>query len=162
MTPDTLLPLGGSATFTNESSGNPTTYLWTFQDGTPGSSSLKNPPAITFNVPGSKNVTLVVSNDYGTNTLVKTGYIYVGGVGINEHNGESLTIFPNPVKDVMTIQSSSNMSGIYLYNIAGQVVLSQMVNAKSITLNTSGLTSGIYNLKAITGNRTVNKKIVID
>jgi PKD repeat protein len=160
-TPDTLLILGGTATFTNESTGSPTTFLWTFQGGTPGSSALKNPPPITYNSPGSKDVTLVVTSDLGTNTLVKTGYIYVGGVGVNELNQNAVTVFPNPVKDIMTIQANSNIKEIMIYNAAGQVVIKQMVNAKTISVNSSGLTTGIYNLKAILDNGTVNKKVVI-
>lgn len=160
-TPDTLIALGGTSTFTNESTGNPTTYLWTFQDGTPGTSALKNPPAVTFNLPGRKNITLAVTNDYGTNTLVKTGYIYVGGVGINELNANSVSIFPNPAKDVMTIQANDNIKEIQVYNVAGQIVFSQQVNAKTTTINVSGLTTGIYNLKALLNGGTINKKVVI-
>ncbi len=160
-TPDTLLPLGGTANFTNESTGNPTTYLWTFQGGTPGSSALKNPPPIVYNSPGFKDVTLVVTSDFGTNTLVKTGYIYVGGVGVNELNQNAVTVFPNPVKDVMMIQTNSNIKEIRVYNATGQLVINLMVNAKTISINTSGMTTGIYNLKAILDNGTVNKKVVI-
>jgi PKD repeat protein len=162
MTPDTLLPLGGTATFTNESYGNPTTYLWVFQNGIPGTSPLQTPPPITYNTSGTFNVTLTVTNSLGSNTLTRTGYIHIGGVGINEQKPSVISIFPNPVRDVMTIQANSKISEIQLYNIAGQVVLSKEVNATSVTVNTSGLTSGVYNLKAVTGNGPVNKKIVIE
>jgi hypothetical protein len=40
-------------------------------------------------------------------------------------------------------------------------VINQTVNAKTITVNTSGLTTGIYTLKAILDNGTINKKVVI-
>jgi PKD repeat protein len=159
--PDTLLISGGSATFTNESTGTPTSFLWTFQDGIPPTSTLKNPPAITYNVSGFKNVTLEVTSDYGTNTLVKTGYIYVGGVGINELSQNTVNVFPNPIKDVMTVQANNNIKEIYIYNATGQLVINQTVNAKTITINTSGLTTGIYTLKAILDNGTINKKVVI-
>ena len=159
--PDTLLLLGGSATFTNESTGNPSTFLWTFQDGNPPTSTLKNPPPITYNISGRKNVTLEVTNDYGGDTKVKTGYVYVGGVGINELSGNSVSVFPNPVKDVMTVQAAGNIKEIRVYNATGQLVINSTVNAKTITVNTSGLTTGIYNMKAILDNGTINKKIVI-
>jgi PKD repeat protein len=161
MTPDTLLPLGKTATFTNESTGSPSTYYWTFTDGLPPTSTAQTPGPITYNVSGSHNVSLTVTNDYGTNTLVKTGYIYVGGVGINELNANTVSVIPNPVKDIMTVQANSNIKEIQVYNIAGQLVLNQTVNAKTITVNTSGLTTGIYNMKAILDNGTINKKVVI-
>jgi PKD repeat protein len=160
-TPDTLLLLGGSATFTNESTGNPITYLWTFQGGNPPTSALQTPPPIIYNTSGRKNVTLAVTGTWGTNTLVKTGYIYVGGVGVNDLNPNAVSVFPNPVKDVMTVQANSNINVIQVYNATGQLVINQTVNAKTITVSTSGLTTGIYNLKAILDNGSINKKVVI-
>ncbi len=160
-TPDTLVALGNSSTFTSESTGNITAYHWIFQDGSPATSNVQSPPAVTWQSPGRKNVTLTVTGDWGTNTLVKTGYIYVGGVGVNELSQNAVTVFPNPVKDVMTVQAISNIKEIQVYNATGQMVINQTVNAKTISLNTSGLTTGIYNLKAILDNGTINKKVVI-
>jgi PKD repeat protein len=157
---DTLLPFGGTATFTNESTGG-LTYLWTFQDGSPATSTLQTPPTITFLTPGAKNITLAVTNDYGTNTLTKTGYIHVGGVGVNELNPNAVSVFPNPVKDWMTVQATATIKSIQLNNIAGQLLINQTVNAKTITVNTSSLSAGVYNLEVILDNGTINKKIVI-
>lgn len=161
MTPDTLLPLGGTATFVNESTGSPTSWAWTFTDGTPSTSALQTPPAITYNLPGDHDVKLIVTNANGSNTLTKTGYIHVGGVGVNNLNANVVSVFPNPVKDVMTIQSVNNIKEIQVYNAAGQLVISETVNAKTVNVNTSGLTTGIYNLKATLENGTINKKVVI-
>jgi len=61
----------------------------------------------------------------------------------------------------MTVQANSNINVIQVYNAAGQLVINQTVNAKTITVNTSGLTTGIYNLKAILDNGSINKKVVI-
>ncbi len=158
---ETNIPLGGTATFTDQSIGSPTAWQWTFQDGTPPTSILQTPPPITYNISGLKNVTLHITSAFGTSTLVKTGYIYVGGVGVNELNQNAISVFPNPVKDVMMIQTNSNIKEIQVYNTTGQLVISQVVNAKTISVNTSGLTTGIYTLKAILDNGTVNKKVVI-
>ena len=51
-------------------------YSWTFQDGSPATSTLAN-PSVSFTSPGYKNVTLSVSNATGTGTETRTGYIYV-------------------------------------------------------------------------------------
>jgi PKD repeat protein len=161
MTPDTLITQGGTATFTNLSTGNPTTYAWTFTGGTPPSSTLKNPPGITYNIPGTYNVKLIVTGSFGSNTLTKTNYIHVGGVGINELSQNTVNVFPNPVQDIMTVQANSIINEIQVYNATGQLVINQTVNAKTITVNTSGLTTGIYTLKAILDNGTINKKVVI-
>ncbi|MCX6244245.1 MAG: T9SS type A sorting domain-containing protein [Bacteroidetes bacterium] len=157
----TAIALGGSVDFTNSCTGA-TTYLWTFENAIPPTSTNPNPTGVTWNFPGTYDVTLAATGTFGTTTLTKTNYIYVGGVGVDEQKTGGISIFPNPVKDAMTIQSASDISEIQLINIAGQVVLRQQVNAKSATVNTSGLSSGVYNLKAVTGNSTINKKIVIE
>jgi len=53
-----------------------TTRQWTFNGGTPSSSNALN-PAIVYNTPGTYAVTLVVTNNLGTDTLTKTTYITI-------------------------------------------------------------------------------------
>jgi PKD repeat protein len=162
MTPDTLVALGGSSTFVNESTGSPTSYLWTFQDATPATSTLQNPTVLTWNAPGRKNVSLQVTNVNGSNTLTKTGYVKVGEVGFKELNQNSVSVFPNPANDFVTVQSMNTIKNIQVYNLAGQLVFEQTANAKFVTVKTSSLSAGVYNLKATLENSTVNKKIVIN
>ncbi|MCC6384631.1 MAG: PQQ-dependent sugar dehydrogenase [Bacteroidia bacterium] len=66
----------GSVSFTDLSTGLPDSYQWTFDGGTPATSSLKN-PTVTYNSKGVFNVTLVTSNYGGTTSETKTGYITV-------------------------------------------------------------------------------------
>jgi photosystem II stability/assembly factor-like uncharacterized protein len=153
--------LGGTVHFTDLSVGFPTFTNWTFQGGIPATYTGTTPPAITYNTPGGFYVKMIVTNDWTSDTLIMPDYIYVGGVGINELNQNSLTIFPNPVKDLMTLQATTNINEIKLYNITGQLVLAQTVNANKIAINTSSLNAGIYSLKAILDNGTVTKKVVI-
>lgn len=83
----TTIFAGGSVTFTDLSTFNPTSWSWSFPGGTPSSFNGQNPPAITYNNPGVYNVTLTVSNANGSDTEVKTNYITVNNVpgctGIN-------------------------------------------------------------------------------
>jgi len=159
---DTAIELGSQVTYTNLSTGNPISYLWTFEGGTPGTSNLKTPPAITYNTPGSYNVTLRATNSWGQNTLVKTDYIYVGGVGISEASESSVTIYPNPTKDVLNIEASATIQEIQILSLVGQVVLNQKVDNKTISVNVSGLKAGVYNIKVKMNDGTINKKIVVN
>ena len=159
---DTAIELGGSITFTDMSTGGITNWKWTFPGGTPPSSNVQNPPPVTYVTPGAHDVTLKVSNQWGSKTLVKSGYIYVGGVGINELSSASINVYPNPVKDVLNVQSTSTMKEIQIYNIVGQMVLNQNVNGNNVTLNTSDLKSGVYNLKVKMEDGFINKKIVVN
>ncbi len=40
-------------------------------------------------------------------------------------------------------------------------MIDQTANSKKITINVSGLSTGIYSMKAILGNGTIIKKVVI-
>lgn len=53
---------GTPVTFTDQSTGNVTSWTWTFQDGTPSSSFVETPPAVTFATAGSKTITQLVGN----------------------------------------------------------------------------------------------------
>jgi PKD repeat protein len=161
MTADTLIEPGETATFINESKGYQPTYQWTFQDGIPGSSALKDPPVITFNAAGLKDVTLIVTTDNGTHTKVRTGYVHVRGVGINEIDAGAVSVFPNPVKEIMTLHAAVNIKEIRVHDAAGHLVIHKTVNAKTISVNTSGLSSGVYNLQAVFSKGTINKKIIV-
>ncbi|MFL5763155.1 MAG: S8 family serine peptidase [Bacteroidia bacterium] len=77
----TTVTAGGQVNFTDLSLYTPTSWSWSFPGGIPASSSLQTPPAITYNTPGTYNVTLTVSNVNGTDPEVKTAYITVNPAG---------------------------------------------------------------------------------
>lgn len=60
--------------FTDQSTGNPTGWSWTFGDG--GTSSVQS-PAHTYSVAGTYTVALTASNSAGSNTRTRVGYIVV-------------------------------------------------------------------------------------
>lgn len=60
--------------FQDQSSGNPTSWLWDFGNG--ATSTLRNPATTYFN-PGTFTITLTASNAGGSNTLIRTAYITV-------------------------------------------------------------------------------------
>lgn len=67
---------GGAVQFTDQSVGTATTWNWTFEGGSPSSSSSQN-PTVTYNSPGRYNVKLVASNAAKTSTIEKSGYVVV-------------------------------------------------------------------------------------
>jgi PKD repeat protein len=71
---------GSSVSFTDQSSGSPTSWSWSFPGGSPSTYSGQNPPAIVYNTPGSYNVSLTVSNGVTNHTETKTNYINVSNV----------------------------------------------------------------------------------
>ena len=61
--------------FTDASTNDPTSWSWTFGDG--GTSAVQN-PSHTYTAAGTYTVTLTATNEYGSDTETKTGYITVG------------------------------------------------------------------------------------
>ena len=60
--------------FTDQSSNNPTSWAWDFGDG--GSSTVQD-PEYTYQTGGTFTVTLTVSNDIGSDTLIQPNLITV-------------------------------------------------------------------------------------
>jgi PKD repeat protein len=60
--------------FEDRSSGGPTSWLWSFGDGT--TSTLRN-PVHSYTSAGTRDVRLTVSNAAGTNVLLRLGYVQV-------------------------------------------------------------------------------------
>lgn len=54
--------------FTDKSLDNPTSWSWSFQGGTPSSSTDKNPSNICFANPGTYKVVLTATNSFGSDT----------------------------------------------------------------------------------------------
>ncbi|MFI5129509.1 MAG: PKD domain-containing protein, partial [Chitinophagales bacterium] len=67
--------------FTDQSTGNPTSWNWEFSDGT--LSNVQN-PTVTFSIPGTYSVKLVVQNANGIAQFERLNYI---------------TVFPSPAVD---------------------------------------------------------------
>ncbi|HTX87992.1 MAG TPA: PKD domain-containing protein, partial [Bacteroidales bacterium] len=75
----TTVPVGCPVNFTDLSSGVPTSWVWTFQGGTPSTSTVKNPAGITYSTPGVYPVKMKIANEFGSDSLTKTNYITVSG-----------------------------------------------------------------------------------
>ncbi|KAF0199102.1 MAG: Thermitase [Bacteroidetes bacterium] len=73
----TILPGGSGILFTDLSTGVPSEWQWTFQGGNPASSTSQTPAAVRYTTPGVYDVSLTVTNDFGSNTVVFPDYITV-------------------------------------------------------------------------------------
>lgn len=100
---------GSSVTYTDQSTDNGgpaiTAWSWTFEGGTPATSTLQN-PVIQYNTVGTYDVELTVTNADGSNGELKEDYIQVNfvpspvninswevGPYMNNLNGKSTTQF---------------------------------------------------------------------
>lgn len=72
----TLICNGTSVQYTDQSVGSPTGWNWTFEGGTPSTSTLQN-PSVTYSTPGVYDVTLQITKNSQTNTVTNTDFIHV-------------------------------------------------------------------------------------
>ncbi|MFZ4548120.1 MAG: PKD domain-containing protein, partial [Bacteroidales bacterium] len=72
----TLLAVDQTVNYTDQSAGNPTSWKWTFDGGTPSFSVEKN-PVVSYQQPGKYSVKLVVTHTGAADSLVRTDYIEV-------------------------------------------------------------------------------------
>ncbi len=84
---DTTLCAGNFINFTDQSTGNITTWNWTFEGGTPSTSSVQN-PVVTYENAGTYDVRLIGSNDTETDTLLREDYIQIFATPTPDITGE--------------------------------------------------------------------------
>jgi len=70
--------LNDTVQFFDESLNFPTSWQWTFPGGNPSFSTLEKPKVVYTSV-GTYSVKLVATNQYGTDSLVKTSYVTITG-----------------------------------------------------------------------------------
>jgi hypothetical protein len=70
----------------------------------------------------------------------------------NNANKDALTVYPNPTKDILNIETKNNstISSASVYNTLGQIVMS---TTTANTINVSSLTTGIYFIKVKLNNK---------
>ena len=76
----TNINAGQSVQFTDQSTNTPTSWSWTFGDGT--TITTKNPSHI-YSSPGNYTVTLTATNSFGSDSETKTNYISVNSLSAN-------------------------------------------------------------------------------
>lgn len=90
-------------------------------------------------------------------------YLWRGSVevaaGINDASVHMAKFYPNPVKDILQIDSAEPVTVIEVYNMAGQAVV-QAGGAAIKETNLSQLPAGAYMVKVTTGDKTIVDKII--
>ncbi len=104
-----------------------------------------------YQIKDSKGNLLVDGDgDFGSEASVLLSV--TDGVSVNETlTTETYNIFPNPVKDVLTVKGE-NMKQVVIYNSVGQMV--ETINAESdeVRVNVSAYNNGMYLINVIDNN----------
>jgi serine protease AprX len=132
----TTVCTGSTVTFTDASGGPPTTWSWSFPGGTPSTASGVGPHTITYNTPGTYNVSLTVGDGIDTDTETKNGYITVQNIVANFAASQTTVLVGNSV--TFTDQSICNPTG-WAWTFTGGTPSSYSGQTPpAITYNTTG------------------------
>ena len=128
------------------SDNTPTSWLWTI---TPTTYTLMNATTTTsknmdvkFNALGLYAVTLKVTNATGTDQKAKTGYInVVANSNRSFETVNTITVFPNPAMDKITVKGLHAMKQVILTSVNGQVIAAKF---EENVIDLSGVSAGVY------------------
>jgi PKD repeat protein len=111
-------------------------YQWRFEGGIPSVSNLPS-PTVTYLVPGFYDVQLIVSNSYGSDTIVKNLYAQV---------------MSPPQLSTTVVHAQNNLPGSITVNVSGGTgpfSFQWNDNAQQTAQTASGLLPGIYSVTVV-------------
>ncbi|MEA2041436.1 MAG: T9SS type A sorting domain-containing protein [Bacteroidota bacterium] len=82
------------------------------------------------------------------------------GLDVNSLTNSNINIYPNPVKDRLTVETVG-VSEIEIFDISGKVVYSDELKQNKEVINFTSFNQGVYFVKVTTNNETVTQKVVL-
>jgi len=142
--------------FLDLSANKPNSWAWTFEGGTPVSSTQQN-PSVIYSVPGTYRVTLKATNSIGNNSITKESYIIVATAsGIEDDGADAVLIYPNPVRDMLNIICKDDFA-VRLMDLDGRTIYTGSNNRQ---IDMTAIKSGMYILEIKTGGKISKHKII--
>ncbi|MGB1317967.1 MAG: CotH kinase family protein, partial [Flavobacteriales bacterium] len=90
-------------------------------------------------------------------------FTYCVYVGVNEVETSSVSIYPNPAKDMVWV-ALSQPSTVSVYSVSGQKLLSEKLQDGRSQINVSDLSAGLYlvEISAENSNQRITQKLIIE
>lgn len=122
-----------------------------------------------FIIPGATTQTYLVTEigdykvevvDISNGCMNTSNCINVSSLNIDSFESLSnLSIYPNPIESILTIENKYVMEKIEIFNLLGQTILSLSVNLNIKEIDLTNLSSGTYIVRVFSENNTINYKI---
>lgn len=133
-------------------------------DGGPtGANGLRSLLPLTAQTPGS---TLYIGVwKYGTEvpSLTSKDFVisaYDASLGNNLFDSSNFTYYPNPVKNTLNLSYNQEISNVEVFNLLGQKVSSNVINANAAQIDMSNLSKGAYMVKVTSNNQLKTIKVI--
>ncbi|MFN7014470.1 MAG: T9SS type A sorting domain-containing protein, partial [Bacteroidia bacterium] len=85
---------------------------------------------------------------------------YDASLSSGSFDNANFSAYPNPVKDVLNVSYSTEISSIRVINMIGQEVISKNINATSTQVDMSQLSAGTYIVNVTVGDNVKTLKVV--
>lgn len=80
--------------------------------------------------------------------------------GVDEVMAQTVNIYPNPAKDVLTVKAE-NISSVVIYNSIGQKVFEQKFNSDKAVIDMNDFMTGIYMVRVVANGNEITKKVSV-
>src|SRR5690554_4611638 len=101
---------------------------------------------------------------YNVDTIYDGVYTWIGDcedvLSVEDNSLNNFTYYPNPTKEELNLKSSENIENVTLYNMLGQVVLKQEINATTSSIDVSRLSTGTYLMKVSINGHVSSFKVL--
>lgn len=159
-----LLPIEEVGGLIEQISGNNITKLITVNDEVVGPAGTLGLDRV-YTYDGNDEVSSIQENLALFNEEERTtGYKFqCSGIGIEENEFSSVSIFPQPAKEELHIKTTETINSISLYSLTGQLVLkTELKSVTDYSLSLNGINSGVYVLEILGDQKTHRAKILVD
>ena len=120
----TNITVGGVVKFTDQSSNNPSSWNWSFAGGQVLTNTSYQSPSVAYFTPGTYQVSLTATNDAGSDTETKNGYIVVNDYNVNiayeDFSPDHVLASNSNWKPFSTIEPNNNFG---LFRSGGAILL---------------------------------------
>ena len=102
------------------------------------------------------NVWDYAGGDFGTFQVSA----YDASLGSISFDNANFSYYPNPVKNMLNLSYTQNISSVVVFNLLGQEVVSRAVNANQSQIDMSHLPTGTYMVKLTADNQVKTIKVI--
>ncbi|MGV0924263.1 T9SS type A sorting domain-containing protein [Empedobacter tilapiae] len=89
---------------------------------------------------------------YFDNIIIKN----LEDLSTDELNKKEIKIYPNPIQDVLSIQTNDKINSVEIFDLTGKSIL----KSSEKKINTQNLAKGVYIVKVKTTNQEISQKII--
>jgi PKD repeat protein len=142
---------GNTVQFINQSSASATSWLWTFEGGSPATSTAQN-PIVTYSNTGSYDVSLVVTNAAGQGNVAIQDYISVITV-------PSTGMSTNTVDNVVTLTNTGSGASTTNWAVSGPNGFTTSLTGSTVNFNAPA--NGTYTIVQTNANSCGNSNTLM-